>query len=120
MLRETLTKDHMGLFHLALAEQRRFPELVAGLTRMAKQRGVETVARLLADATGCGEFGASTACGEDRSLNASEVFGEMILLPFLMRALSGQSLETLHAEIDAHVARRIGFFLAACRNGGFA
>ncbi len=120
MLRETLTKDHMGLFHLAMAEQRRFPELVAGLTRKAKQRGVETVARLLVEAARCGEFGAQATGREDRSLKAAEIFGELVLLPFLMRALSGESLEALHTGIEAHIERRIAFFLAACRNGGVA
>ena len=118
MLRETLTKDHMGLFHLALAEHRRFPELVTDLTRMAKQRGVETVARLLVEAAGCGEFGPLATGREDRSLRAAEMFGELILLPYLMRALSGESLDALQDDIDARVARRMTFFLAACRNGG--
>ena len=106
MLKETLTKDHMGLFHLAMAEQRRFPELVAELTRMAKRRGVETVARLLVEAATCGEFGSLPAGSEGRSLRAAEMFGELILLPFLMRALSGESMEALHADIDDRVARK--------------
>ena len=28
------------------------------------------------------------------------------------------NLKTLDAEIDAHVARSVAFFLAACRHGG--
>jgi hypothetical protein len=36
----------------------------------------------------------------------------------LLRALFEVNLKTLDAEIDAHVARGVTFFLAACRHGG--
>jgi hypothetical protein len=45
-------------------------------------------------------------------------FIDLILLPQLLRALSGEHQETLHAEIDSHVSQRVAFFLSACRNGG--
>jgi hypothetical protein len=35
-----------------------------------------------------------------------------------MRALFGEDLAALRAEIELHVARRVAFFLAACRHGG--
>jgi hypothetical protein len=34
-----------------------------------------------------------------------------------MRALFGESLESLCAEIPEHVSTRVPFFLAACRHG---
>jgi hypothetical protein len=37
-----------------------------------------------------------------------------------MRALSGENLEDLHREIDAHVVERVAFFLTSCRHGGIA
>jgi hypothetical protein len=42
----------------------------------------------------------------------------LILLPQLIRALAGENLDTLHAEIGAHVSQRVAFFLSACRHGG--
>jgi hypothetical protein len=36
----------------------------------------------------------------------------------LMRALFGERLTALRAEIAPHVARTVAFFLAACRQGG--
>jgi hypothetical protein len=36
----------------------------------------------------------------------------------LLRALFEVNLKVLDAEIDAHVARSVVFFLAACRKGG--
>ncbi len=44
----------------------------------------------------------------------------LIVLPLLIRALTGESLETLHSEIGPHVSQRLAFFFAACRNGGLA
>lgn len=117
MLRETLTHDFIGLYRVALAEARRLPDLVAGLGQLARKRGSETVASLLAEVAECGELGAASAEREDFTC-AARTFADLILLPLLMRALSGESLDTLHAEIDAHVARRVAFFLAACRRGG--
>ena len=38
------------------------------------------------------------------------------MLPLLMRALKGEKLKDLRAEIAAHVARSVAFFLAACRH----
>jgi hypothetical protein len=39
-------------------------------------------------------------------------------MPQLLRALSGEHLKTLQAEIGSHVSQRVAFFLSACRNGG--
>jgi hypothetical protein len=39
-------------------------------------------------------------------------------LPMLVRALFGEDLAALRAEIGPHVARTVAFFLAACGHGG--
>ena len=41
-----------------------------------------------------------------------------MLLPLIVRALFGEKLKQLCAEIGPHVTRSIAFFLAACRHGG--
>jgi AcrR family transcriptional regulator len=119
MLRETLTPDFVGLYRVALAEARQFPDLVSGLTLLARRRGQETVANLLAEGAQCGEFG-DPARSSDRQRPAARIFADLILLPLLMRALSGENLEDLHREIDAHVVERVAFFLTSCRHGGIA
>lgn len=118
LLDETITEEFLGLARLAVSEARRFPDLASELSRMARGRGVETVARLLADVAQSGGLGSLPADGQDRLLSAARAFADLMLLPLMMRALVGESLETLRAEIDAHVAQRVVFFLAACRNGG--
>jgi hypothetical protein len=41
-----------------------------------------------------------------------------VVFPLLLRALHGEELKALCAEIEPHVARGVAFFLAACRHGG--
>lgn len=118
LLRETLTEELIGLFRLAVAQAHRFPDLASSVVRMARERGTATVARLLAEAAECGEFGVNSAGREDRLPLAAQFFAELILVPLAIRALFGESLEALRAEIDAHVAQRVVFFLAACEHGG--
>jgi AcrR family transcriptional regulator len=45
-------------------------------------------------------------------------FLDLVAVPMLLRALFEVNLKTLDAEIDAHVARSVAFFLAACRHDG--
>jgi hypothetical protein len=40
-----------------------------------------------------------------------------VVLPMLMRALFGEDLAGLRAEIEPHAARSVAFFLAACGLG---
>src|SRR5216684_1486073 len=48
----------------------------------------------------------------------ARLFLDLVAVPMLLRALFEVNLKVLDAEIDAHVARSVAFFLAACRNGG--
>ena len=43
-------------------------------------------------------------------------FVDVILLPMVMRALFGEDLATLRAEIGSHASQAVAFFLAACRH----
>jgi hypothetical protein len=44
-------------------------------------------------------------------------FLDLVVLPMLMRALFGEDLAVLRAEIEPHSARSVAFFLAACGQG---
>ena len=44
-------------------------------------------------------------------------FLDLVVLPMLMRALFGEDLAALRAEIEPHAARSVAFFLAACGHG---
>ena len=45
-------------------------------------------------------------------------FQDVVLFPLVLRALFGEKLKQLCAEIKPHVTRSVAFFLAACRHGG--
>jgi AcrR family transcriptional regulator len=114
-IEESLAEDFIGLMRLAIAEARRLPDLIDGLMRQTRERGGREVARLLVE-------GAEEAHWPDendaRALKAGRIFTELVLLPFLMRALAGPDLRELRADIAPHVRGRVAFFLAALRNGG--
>jgi hypothetical protein len=82
---------------------------------MGRARGTEAVAQLLGELPESDKLPAFAA---DRRAATARHFLELILLPVLMRALFGEDLSALRAEIGPHVASTVAFFLAACRQGG--
>jgi AcrR family transcriptional regulator len=118
LVRESLTKEWIGLVRLAIAEASRFPDLGNDICRTARERGGETLARLLAEIAESGELGTLPAFSPENCRTAARYFAELILLPMLLRALAGEKPESLHAEIVPHVSQRVAFFLAACRHSG--
>ncbi len=118
VLQEVLTPEWIGLLRLAIAEARRFPDLGSVVIRLTRERGGEMMIRLLDEAVESGDVGTFPAFSPDRLAVTGRYFIDLILLPQLIRALSGEHLKTLHAEIGSHVSQRVSFFLSACRNGG--
>jgi AcrR family transcriptional regulator len=117
VLQEALTAEWIDLLRLSIAEARRFPDLgniVMGVTR---ERGTATITRLLGEVIESGEVETLPAFSPNRLAMTARYFVDLILLPKLLRALSGEPLTTLHAEIASHVSQRVAFFLSACRNG---
>ena len=105
----------VGLIRAAVAEARRFPDLAASVSRMAIEQVTEAVAHLLGELAEPDKLPAFAA---DRRAATARHFLDLILLPMLMRALFGECLTALRAEVAPHVARTVAFFLAACRQGG--
>jgi AcrR family transcriptional regulator len=118
VLQEALTAEWIGLVRLAIAEARRFPDLGSAVMRGTRERGTETMIRLLGEAIESGQVGTFPAFGPGRVAMTARYFVDLILLPQLLRALSGEHLKTLQAEIGSQVSQRVAFFLGACRNGG--
>jgi hypothetical protein len=85
---------------------------------MARQRTEETVARLLGEAAQSDSLDALPAFAPERLAATTQFFMGLIFLPLIIRALFGEKLKVLRAEIGPHVARSVAFFLAACRQGG--
>jgi AcrR family transcriptional regulator len=110
--------NNIGLMRLAISESSRFPDLAASVGAMARERGRQSVTQLLAEMAQADELGALPAFGPERIATTTRFFIDLIILPLLIRALLGEKLEQLQAEIKPHVARSVTFFLAAAMHGG--
>ena len=118
ILRKILTAETIGLARATVAEARRFPELASSVHRMGRERGTDAFAQLLSELAQSDEMRSLSAFAADRRAATARYFIELIVLPMMMRALFGEDLTALRAEIGPHVARTGAFFLAACRQGG--
>jgi AcrR family transcriptional regulator len=115
LLDRILSPESIGLMRAVVAEARRFPDLAISVKRQARDLGIESVARLLGELAQSGEMGASPAFAPDRLSGTARRFMDVIVFPMAMRALFGEDLAALRAEIGPHVKQAVAFFLAACR-----
>jgi AcrR family transcriptional regulator len=114
-IQEILTTEWIGLLRLGIAEESRFPEYGTVIIGTMRQRGGDTMARLISEAADLDDLAKLPALRPDRLAKTARYFRDLILYPLLMRALVGESLESLRAEIAPHVSERVAFFLDACR-----
>jgi len=61
-------------------------------------------------------MGMAPAFAPDRLPETARRFMDIIVFPMSMRALFGEDLAEVRAEIGPHVRRAVAFFLAACRH----
>ena len=113
-----LDSDRIALMRLAIAEAHRFPDLASTVSRTARDLSTELGVRLLGELAQSDELSSLPAFAPERLAMTARHFLDLVAVPLLLRALFEVNLKTLDAEIDAHVARSVPFFLAACRNGG--
>jgi hypothetical protein len=103
---------------MGISEARRFPELATSVHRMARQRGEDTIRRVLGEVAQSDERDALPAFRPEQLAATTNFFIDLVVMPMVLRALFGERRKSLQAEIGPHVARSVAFFLAACRNGG--
>jgi AcrR family transcriptional regulator len=118
ILKWVLVSENIGMIRLAIAEARRLPDLASRVNRMARERGEEAVGRLLGEVAQSDELGKLPAFAPERLATTTRFFRDLVVLPLFFRALYGEKLKVLHAEIGPHVARSVAFFIAACRHDG--
>jgi AcrR family transcriptional regulator len=118
ILKWVLVSEDIGMIRLAIAEARRFPDLASRVNQMARERAEEALVRLLSEVAQSDELGKLPAFAPKRLATTTLFFRGLVVMPLLMRALHGEKLKVLHAEIGPHVARSVAFFLAACRHDG--
>jgi AcrR family transcriptional regulator len=117
-LTAVLAPETNGLIRVAVAEARRFPDLAASVGRVARERQVEAVTRLFVEFAESDQAGAPPAFAPDRLASTAGQFLDLAVSPILLRALMGEDLSALRAQIGPHVARSVAFFLAGCSRGG--
>jgi hypothetical protein len=74
--------------------------------------------RLLGEVTQSDQLSSLPAFAPERLATTARLFLDLVAVPMLLRALFEVNLNAMDAEMDAHVARTVPFFLAACRQGG--
>jgi hypothetical protein len=116
-LTAVLAPETNGLIRVAVAEARRFPDLAASVGRVARERQIEAVTRLFVEVAESGQTRARPAFASDRLASTARQFLDLAVSPMLLRALMGEDLSVLRAEIAPHVARSVAFFLAGCSRG---
>jgi AcrR family transcriptional regulator len=113
-----LLSDSIGLMRVAIAEAPRFPDLASSVYAMARERGGQVVVLLLAEAAQSDELGALPAFAPEHVITTTRLFQDLVILPLAIRALFGEKLKQLRAEIEPHATRSVALFLAACRHVG--
>ena len=112
-----LDSERIALMRLAVAEARRFPDLASTVSRTARDLSTDLGVRLLGQLTQADdELRSLPAFAPERLTTTARFFLDLVAVPMLLRALFEVDLKTLDEEIDAHVARSVVFFLAACRH----
>lgn len=107
----------IDLMRVSISEAHRFPDLASNVHHMARQRSEEAVGRLLNEAAQSDPLRVVPAFAPERLATTAGFFIDLVVFPLIMRALFGEKLEALEAEIESHVARTVAFFLAACQHG---
>jgi AcrR family transcriptional regulator len=120
ILTRVLASETVGLIRVAVAEARRFPDLATSVSCMGRQRQIEAVASVFGELAVTDAIGSSPAFGQDKLMETARRFLDLVVLPMLMRALFGEDLAALRAEIEPHAARAVAFFLAGCEYGASA
>ena len=115
-----LAGDVVAVLRLGISEARRLPDLAINIHLTARRRGEEIVGKLLAEAAQSDALGALPAFAPERLATTTRFFINLVVWPILTRALFGEKLKDLRAEVEPDVARSVAFFLAACRSGGVA
>jgi AcrR family transcriptional regulator len=117
ILTRVLTPETIGLIRVAVAEARRFPDLATSVGRVGRERPAEAVSRVFAEFAGSSGLAATPAFAPDRLTETARRFLDLAVAPMLLRALFGEDLAALRAEIGPHAARAVAFFLAGCGSG---
>lgn len=113
ILNQLLDRDTMAFMRLSVAETRRFPQL-AKFGRMARDRGADATMRMLSEVAKSDDLAACAAFAPERLAATSQVFLDLVAARPLMRAIFGEKLSVVKADVEGHVRQGVAFFLSTC------
>jgi hypothetical protein len=117
LLHWVLVNDTVDICRMGISEACRFPELATSVHCMARERGEDTIRRVLSEVAQSDEREALPAFRPEQLAATTHFFVDLVVMPMVLRALFGEKRKSLQAEIGPHAARSVAFFLAARRNG---
>jgi AcrR family transcriptional regulator len=114
IIERAMSHNAIRFFRVTLSEAERLPEIASQVSRLARERGIDEVARLLGELDDA-PLSRPLDAQAGRQLADARIFVDLVVLPMVLRSLFGESPEVLRAEIPDHVADRVGFFLVASK-----
>ena len=111
---EKFLEDTVGVTRATIAEANRFPALSRHVHEAGRDRAAAAVSHVLNNAAYTLQRSPKRPFSTKRSLATTQIFMDLILLPMLMRALTGEDAKYLRKEVPDFVRERVSFFLAAC------
>jgi AcrR family transcriptional regulator len=111
---EKFLDDTVGVTRATIAEANRFPALSRHVHESGRDRAAAAVSHVLNNAVYTLRCNPKGPFSNKRSLANAQIFIDLILLPMLMRALTGEDAKYLRKQVPSFVRERVNFFLAAC------
>jgi AcrR family transcriptional regulator len=113
LITRLLDDDVIGLIRVVVADAPRFPSLAKMTREAGRLRGIDAVARLMAEHSQLPrDANTHDAVKRTASTIATQMLDAMVP-PMLMRGLMDENLHDLRGEIPSHVKRTIAVFSAA-------
>ncbi|TPM21587.1 TetR/AcrR family transcriptional regulator [Mesorhizobium sp. B2-3-5] len=114
VLERLLDNDNIAFMQLSAAEARRLPQL-SNFGRQARAQGVKAIMDALGTVAHSEETHDYPRLSPELLPSSGRFFADLVVARVLMRALLGEPLEKLRADLPTHVREGVAFFLAACR-----
>jgi AcrR family transcriptional regulator len=115
--RRILADDVIALIRLMIAEAPRFPDLARTVDQRAHTIVTAEVSMLLQKIAASERFAVLLDVDESELVTLTENFIALVILPLEQRALMGEDIATVRADVDRHVARAVDFFISALKAG---
>jgi AcrR family transcriptional regulator len=113
LIERAFVEDTIGLMRTAIAENPRFPELTLEIQDTARKRATFNVSHAIGELARAEGLLGKGAFSTDRIEDTARIFLDLVVFAVLIRSLLGEDMRALKKEAQAHVEKRIDFFLAA-------